>query len=103
MPDWMIKIVKVNAPTADQRIVFDPDPLEAFVGDIINWHNNDSRPHWPAPLDPNAFDPQKQEAWMDFPIPAGASSKQAYSPPDRGVQLYCCALHPKERGRIIVS
>ncbi len=88
--------------------VFDPNPLQAEPNDSVFWFNGDNIAHWPAPAPKNPKDPINKKAWLDYQIPANASSTSiALNPPPAPYKSYClnyvCALHPKEKGQIRVG
>lgn len=99
MPAWKIDI-NVNAHQPP-RASFSPATLQALVGDLISWANNDNaESHWPAPI---GSDGQvNKTGWLSEAIPPNASSKQSLSPSATGTLNYCCALHPSEKGVIQV-
>lgn len=97
--------IKIKAGTP---AVFDPNPLQAEPNDSVFWFNGDNIAHWPAPAPKNPKDPINKKAWLDYQIPANASSTQiALNPPPAPYNAYClnyvCALHPKEKGQIRVG
>ncbi|WP_155893899.1 hypothetical protein [Cystobacter fuscus] len=81
MPDWMIKIERKSKRRRKasrlSRIDFTPNPQEALAGDVINWKNNDTVAHWPAPI--RNGQPDKM-GYMSHEIPPGATSDIAFSP-----------------------
>ncbi|WNG18196.1 multicopper oxidase domain-containing protein [Cystobacter fuscus] len=107
MPDWMIKIERKNQRRRKasrlSRIDFTPNPQEALAGDVINWKNTDTEPHWPAPFD--EYGKLNKTGYMTHKIPPGATSDIGFSPDaaDKGKELeYGCVLHPGEKGIIKV-
>jgi hypothetical protein len=119
MPDWLIKIVPAAHPTPGVPAAFVPDlrgshegtPLTAQVDDIVVWSNTTDRPHWPWPVDANGNplpDNQVSPAlgnYLSASIPANTSSNSYdVTMPAVGTTIdYCCKLHPKMRGQIIVT
>lgn len=100
MPSWKININANNPPQPPASYV--PQVLQAFVGDLISWANNDhatTEGHWPAPINNGVID---KTGWLSEAIPPGASSKESLSPSGTGPLNYCCALHPSETGIIFV-
>lgn len=84
--------------------VFDPNPLQAEPNDSVFWFNGDKVAHWPAPAPKKPGDPINKKAWLDFQIPANASSTAiALNPPAPYCLNYVCALHPNEKGQIKVG
>ena len=78
--------------------VFDPNPQMAQPNDSVFWFNGDKVAHWPAPSAAN------KKGWLDFQIPPNASSTQiALNPPAPYCLNYVCALHPNEKGQIMVT
>jgi plastocyanin len=127
MPDWSIKIVPAAHPTPQAPAAFVPDligkkpgdSLSAQVDDLVTWNNTTNDAHWPWPADHNGNplpDAQVSTAngnYLSDRIPAHKSSRPSYdvqlppSPsatvPPQGTLLYCCKLHPQERGTIVVT
>ncbi len=62
---------------------FAPQPVQAKVGDIIEWSNQDSAPH-SATLDNGACDTKT--------INSGASAMLVFNQP--GTYTYHCSIHP---------
>ncbi len=118
MPDtFAIDIFSVpNASSGQPKASFRPTPATVSVGNVVFFRNNDEHhDHWPVASTVPNLDPKNPDRtgwWMDSPIskklhndPA-VPSKQAFTPsvatPAAGVQ-YICALHPNEKGIVIVS
>jgi plastocyanin len=83
------------------RVVFEPDPLLVFPGDIVFWRNLDEDDeHWITKSgEPRTF-------WFPSPLSRFVNGQ----PPavTSGVLIngnisYQCALHPGERGEIETS
>jgi hypothetical protein len=86
-------VIKRNA-SPPPRVVFDPNPVVAEPDDQIFWFNDDTEPHWPAPLDADGKIPDPK-AFMDFQIPPKNPSPTvnfADVTPDHEVK-YGCSLH----------
>jgi plastocyanin len=66
-----------------QNFKFDPQPVEAKVGDVVTWSNKDSAPH-SATLDNGACDTD--------PIAQGSSASLVFNTP--GTYTYHCKVHP---------
>ena|SRR5215467_1303148 len=81
---------------AGKPAVFDPSPLTVYVNDSVSWTNDDSVAHWPAP---SAATPK---AWLDYQIAPNYESNQVSFNPGNYTLNYVCALHPQEKGQIIV-
>ena len=114
---FAIDIVPVKDCIAGQPAAqFSPVPANVNVGNIVFFRNNDEKnAHWPVPATVPNVDPEKPDRtgwWMDSPIPTklpdepSTPSKEAFTPSvataAAGVQ-YICALHPDEKGIIIVT
>src|SRR5262245_29812501 len=89
------RIVIKRNPAPPPRVVFDPDPFPAEADDEIFWFNDDSEPHWPAPLDADGTILDAQ-AFMDFQIPSKNSSPTVN--PASDVE-YGCSLHLSADGK----
>jgi len=75
----------VNATIKDFK--FAPQPIEAKVGDVIAWANQDSTAHT-VTLDDGTCDTKS--------IAAGATAMLVFSAP--GTYAYHCAIHPAMKG-----
>jgi plastocyanin len=64
---------------------FSPQPVQAKVGDVVVWSNQDSAPH-SATLDDGTCDTKS--------ISAGAQAGLVFSAP--GTYAYHCAIHPTQ-------
>jgi plastocyanin len=64
---------------------FAPDPIQAKVGDVIGWTNNDSTAHT-ATLEDNSCSTD--------PIQPGATGELTFSAP--GTYTYKCRIHPTQ-------
>ena len=73
----------VNVTIKDFK--FAPQPIEAKVGDVIAWANQDSAPH-SATLDNGACDTK--------PINPGSSATLVFTAP--GTYTYHCSVHPTQ-------
>jgi hypothetical protein len=118
MPDWSIKIVPAEKPTKDVPAAFVPDlrgaqpgtPLTAQVDDIITWNNTTNHDHWPWPVDADGNplpDNQVSTAkgnYLSDRIRAGMPSSPSFDVPMQTAPInYCCKLHPKMLGQIIIT
>jgi hypothetical protein len=128
MPDWSMKIVAGDGPVAtfvaDRPDVEPGAPLPAGKDDLVTWNNMTEDTHQPWPANPD-FTPlpvssvtRESKYYLSDPILPGGSSRpswkvpdtapppgtKAYPPPGNVCTLfYCCLLHPKEQGRIIIT
>lgn len=97
------QIIDINEEPGPEGSVFEPQTLEAAVGDLVYWRNNTGERHWPAPKG------ELPSTWMDYPI----SSKLPDQPPPTSQQAvtygtattveYYCVIHeerPEETGTI---
>jgi plastocyanin len=105
MPQTAMIDINPGQPNAS----FSPNPLGVGKNTVISWRNNDTQhPHWPTPA-PAAGQPVVNNAWMDFQIPAklpnepAPTSIQTVNFADAGTYDYVCALHPNEKGSIVVT
>ena len=64
---------------------FAPQPVQAKVGDVIQWANQDSAPH-SATLDNGACDTK--------PISPGSNATLVFTAP--GTYTYHCSVHPTQ-------
>jgi plastocyanin len=110
MPDWLIRIEPVANPTPEVPAAFVPDKMDsAQVDDIVVWSNTTNETHWPWPVDANGNPlPDNQVPpglKLSDPIPANTPSNNydVTMPPTGNTIDYCCKLHPKMRGKIIVT
>jgi plastocyanin len=90
---WPIAIKKSTPAT------FDPNPLNAVVGDEIFWTNNDGQPHWPGLVQGNTIN---KTFFMPNQI-APNSTSTTFIPNAAGPLPYRCSLHPNESGTIQVA
>jgi plastocyanin len=84
-----------STPTVDATIAdfaFHPDPVQAKVGDVIGWTNQDSAAHT-ATLDDG-------DCTTDA-IANGATGALVFNAP--GTYAYHCRIHPQMTGTIEVS
>lgn len=118
MPDWSVKIT----PVTEDEAAFVPDfpnakqgdPLQANIGDLVNWNNMTDNVHQPWETDSeynpktssnlsDTIPPGQPSNWYNCTQPAPAGS----SPPPRIWTIYYyCSQHPfnpKERGTIEAS
>jgi hypothetical protein len=123
MPDRSIKFVPAKHPTPDAPadLVLDepgnpPSPFNVFLSDNISWNNATQQDHWPwlfDIVDPANSDPNKRvrhQPDQNQPRPPAAGSlKPRDSTPNYSVATgvgsviyFCCRLHPKEFGCIVV-
>jgi len=118
MPDsFSIDIFAVpHCPPGEPKAKFSPTPANVSVGNVVFFRNNDEKhQHWPVPATVPNLDPKNPDRtgwWMDAPISTklpgqpATPSKEAFTPSvataAAGVQ-YICALHPDEKGIIIVT
>src|SRR5262245_19446334 len=119
MPDWSVKIVgepgKLTTFVVDRNDVKPGNPLVAAQNDLVSWNNttDDTHEPWPAnpdgsPILPETAVPRGSTYYMSDPIPPRSSSRPSWlvpqnSPTGGTTMLYCCLLHPKEQGKIIIS
>src|ERR1044072_5516821 len=123
MPDWSIKIVKLDsgetAFVPDLQGAEPGDPLHVGQDDLVSWNNTTNKKHQPWPTDSNYKPLPKSQVlprgsanYMSDPIPPGESSTPAYDipgPPEADPPLelwkiyYCCKQHPTEQGLIIAT
>ena len=106
---WIIAIDQV-AGSETIAVQFTPSTLTVAVGDIIYWRNNDSNPHWPAPIVNGVIQPTN---WMDYQIPGklpdqpAPTSQQAVSfsgqTASTGLTYGCAITGDNETGTIIVA
>jgi hypothetical protein len=120
MPDWSIKIV--GQPDAVATFVVDRNdvkpgaPLPAGQNDLVSWNNttDDTHQPWPAnpdgtPILPVSSVPRGSPYYLSDPIPPNSSSRPSWlvpksAPPGSGSTIfYCCLLHQKEQGRIVIT
>ncbi|MBZ5524348.1 MAG: hypothetical protein LAP21_19090 [Acidobacteriia bacterium] len=90
---WLIKISKSTPAT------FNPNPLNAVVGDEIVWSNNDGQPHWPGLVQGGTIN---KTFFMPNQI-APNSTSTTFIPNAAGPLAYQCSLHPNETGTIQVA
>jgi len=64
---------------------FDPQPVQAKVGDVVTWTNSDSAPH-SATLDDGTCDTKT--------INGGSSASLVFNAP--GTYTYHCSVHPTQ-------
>ncbi len=122
MPDWSIKFVPAQNPTPDVHADFQLDapgakrnvPINVFTGDNVSWNNTTQENHWPwlfDIVDPQNSDPtQRAQPQPGQPQPlAGpalsprtSTSFYPVSSEDGSFIYFCCLLHPKEFGCIVV-
>jgi plastocyanin len=88
MPIQRRVVIRPN-PSPPPRVIFDPEPVNANPGDQIFWFNDDTEPHWPAPLDADGKITD-QQAFMDHQIAPNTPSSTV-SP--RNDLSYGCSLH----------
>lgn len=84
-----------DTPTVEVTIAdfaFGPDPVQANVGDVIGWTNEDSAPHT-ATLDDG-------DCTTDS-IDGGATGALVFSAP--GTYAYHCRIHPQMTGTIEIA
>lgn len=74
---------------------FSPEPIQAKVGDIIEWTNNGPSDHNPT-LDGSAV-------CMIGDIPTGGVSSAGMTFSAAGTYPYHCEIHPSMKGTIVVS
>ncbi len=104
MSQTAIIAINPGAPNA----TFSPNPENVGTGTVISFRNNDSKAHWPTPA-PAAGQPVVNNAWMDFQIPGKLPNQpapvgiQQVSFSAAGTYHYVCALHPHEKGSIVVT
>jgi plastocyanin len=97
------QMISIDEDRGKGTAVFNPSSLNAAAGDMINWRNNTSSPHWPAPKG------KPKDTWMDAEIPGklpdqpAPTSQQALSFSGATTVEYVCALHPEETGTIVVT
>ncbi len=118
MAVWSIKIVPGAKPGALAKFVPQlqqpapngtyPNGLYADTGDAVSWDNTEgSKAHHPVPTDSKYKPlPIPPANILSNVIPAGESSRPAYivAEPATGKTIfYCCALHPREHGKITVT
>ena len=114
--DWSIKII----PMPGGGAAFQPDiagsqpgdPLQAEASDLISWNNRTSEEHQPWPTD-NLYEPLPDQDvtrggsnYLSDPIPPWEPSTPAFTTPINATQTiiyYCCKIHPKEHGEIVVK
>jgi plastocyanin len=102
MPFLLRIAINQNTEEESPRVVFDPDPLQARVGDQIFWTNNDeSEAHWPGLLQDDGNIDETFFIPHQIAPDGGVSSTFAPSLPDQ-VFEYACSLHPDEKGTIRV-
>jgi len=77
-----------------KNFAYSANPVQAKVGDVITWSNQDSAPH-SATLDNGACDTD--------PISSGASASLVFNTP--GTYTYHCKVHPTQMKdqKIVVS
>lgn len=89
------RVVIKRTPSPQPQVVFDPEPVRANPNDQIFWFNDDTEPHWPAPLDADGK-VTDQQAFMAHQI-APKSPSSTVSP---GNDLsYGCSLHLDRQGK----
>ena len=76
------------------KLVFNPTEVILYVGDSIEWVNNDPIPHTASVKADAVGGP-----W-EIVIPPGTSAKRQMN--DVGVIEYYCRYHPNMKARIIV-
>jgi hypothetical protein len=121
MPDWSIKIVAGTFPdnlatfVVDRTDVTPGAPLVAAPNDLVSWNNTTDETHqpWPAnpdgtPILPVSSVPRDSTNYLSDPIPQNSSSRPSWLVPTpasgaSNTFLYCCLLHPKEQGQVIIS
>jgi hypothetical protein len=121
MPDWSIRIVPgVHAEdlaifAVDRNDVKPGAPLVADPNDLVSWNNTTDQTHqpWPAnadgtPILPASSVPRNAPNYLSDPIPQNSSSRPSWlvPTPAKGASntfRYCCLLHPREQGHIIIS
>lgn len=119
MPDWSIKIEGQPGALAqfivDSNDVSPGDPLVASQNDLVSWNNttDDTHQPWPAnpdgtPILPESSVPRDSTYYLSDLIPPRSSSRPSWlvpqnSPTGGTTFLYCCLIHPKEQGQIIIS
>jgi hypothetical protein len=121
MPDWSIRIVPGIHPedlaifAVDRNDVKPGAPLAAAPNDLVSWNNTTDQMHqpWPAnadgtPILPQSSVPRGAPNYLSDPIPQNSSSRPSWlvPTPAKGASntfRYCCLLHPKEKGQIIIG
>jgi len=100
------QMISIDDQPGQTLAKFEPQSLNVASGDLINWRNNTSSPHWPAPKG------KPKDTWMDAEIPAKLPTQPAPTSPQTlsfgavtqpTTVEYVCALHPEETGTIIVT
>lgn len=88
-----------GAGAGDPQAAFNPDSQTVKAGEAFIWSNNDIKPHWPAPS------VQQKTAWIKRAIDSGQKSETISISDATGEDglTYVCALHPKEKGTLIVE
>src|SRR5690349_19285313 len=94
-----MSVWKININKSGSSVTF--EPLNAVVGDQIFWVNNDGQKHWPAPIGKDGNPVEK--GFLNFPVLPHASSQESFSPNTAATYNYCCAIHPQEKGQIVVT
>ena len=118
MPDWSIKIVGNPGELAkfvvDRNDVKPGDPLEAGPTDLVSCNNTTDDTHQPWPTNPDGTPlppdkvPRGSTYYLSDQVPPRSSSRPSWlvpqKAPDGGTTIfYCCLLHPKEQGQVIIS
>jgi plastocyanin len=81
--------------TADDDVLFIAGATQINLDECVSWSNSDSEAHQPAPVGEPA------DTWFAEPVASGTVSA-AITFDTAGTVAYACALHPKEKGSIIV-
>jgi hypothetical protein len=122
MPDWSIKFVPAQHPKPGQPADFELDapgprrnvPVNVFSGDNVSWNNATQEDHWPwlfDTIDPDNSDPrQRAQPQTAQPQPLSGGALKPRTPTsiypvsaEVGSFIYfCCLLHPKEFGCLVV-
>lgn len=90
---WRINI-RPN-PQPSSPAIYQPQQVQAEVGDQIIWSNDDNVPHFPTPAG-------RGYQFMPNQI-AAHSTSPAFAPGTAGTINYFCSLHPSETGTIVVT
>jgi len=97
-------IIAIDRQPGQALASFKPQSQTVAAGDIVYWRNNDEQAEHQVKPTVGAND-----AWWDFPIPQklqaqpAPTSQQAVSFSAAATITYVCALHPNEKGTIIVQ
>lgn len=96
--------IQPNAASLGAK-AFDPNPVEAHVGDTITWTNTDSTPHTATSGDASTATPDG--TFGGTPDAGGTilvkGKSESWTADKEGEFPYFCTLHPQMTGKVVVT